>query len=266
MSAYASSSLVRKTIERALKEAWCFTLTGLPLFRFMAVARGKTVGPPIVYAHGYGQTCRGFWALARALASSGRGPMFAYEYSSFDDIGHSADGLGRFIEAVRYATGSSTVDLIAHSMGGLVAVEHLRRAGPVHSVRRCITLASPHGGIRWPGPVPGRAAAQLRRGSAYLHELGASRLPIPLLSVSSETDDVVYPAAPLSAQGGRDVRLSGVGHVALLFSQEMFQMAAAFLDEAELRSLPSAPPNLAYRRVAELGPRPELPSSVSAAA
>lgn len=231
-------------------------MTRLPLFRWGRTARGTKMGPPIIYAHGYGQTCGSFWALARALSDSGRGPMFAYEYSSLGDIASSAAGLGRFIETVRYATGAPTVDLIGHSMGGLVVVEHLRTAAPEHHVRRCITLASPHGGIRWPGPVPGRAASQLRRGSTYLKELAASRLSIPVLSLSSEHDAVVYPTTAWSAQGGRDARIRDAGHVALLFSEEVFQMVAAFLGEIDVLCSPMTPPDFAYRGIrAEPGGR-----------
>ncbi len=235
-------------LDRTLLEAGCFAMTRLPSFLWARAARGKQTGPPIIYAHGYGQTCMGFWALAHVLSSQGRGPMFTYEYSSLDDIRQSADGLGQFIEAVRYATAADAVDLIAHSMGSLVVVEHVRRAGPEHRVRRCITLASPHGGTRWLGPIPGRAATQLRRGSAYLKELAASRLPIPVLSVSSEHDDIVYPTTAWAAQGGRNTSISGVGHVALLFSEEMFQTVASFLDEPEAPRQAKLPPNLAYRR------------------
>jgi pimeloyl-ACP methyl ester carboxylesterase len=178
--------------------------------------------------------------------------MFAYNYSTLNDIDSSADRLGRFIERVRGATGAPRVDLIGHSMGGVVIAAHLRSAGGEHNVRRCVTLASAHGGIRWPGPLPGRGASQLRRDAAYLRKLAIARLPIPILNVSSENDDFVFPATALS-EVGREVSIGGVGHIAVLFSEEMFKTAAAFLGEEEAVWSNSVPANQTYA-LAEINP------------
>jgi triacylglycerol lipase len=247
-----------RLFRHAVREACCYLLTQLPLFRRMSKTRGQAKGVPIIYVHGYGQSCGSFWALTRALSALGHGPMFAYNYSTLNDIDRSAEGLGRFIDRVRDATGAPRVDVIGHSMGGVVIAAHLRSAGSEHRVRRCITLASAHGGIRWPGPLPGRGASQLRRDSAYLRNLAIARLPIPVLNVSSENDDFVFPATALSARG-TEVSIGDVGHIALLFSEEMFQTAAAFLGEDEAVRLPFVPANQTYA-LAEINPPvgPEL--------
>jgi len=239
-------------LRHAVREVCCYFLTQLPLFRRMSKVRGRTKGVPIICVHGYGQNCGSFWALTRALSTRGHGPIFAYDYSSLNGIESSADGLGRFIDAVRLSTGAPRVDLIGHSMGGVVIAEHLRSAGCEHNVRRCITLASAHGGIRWPGPLPGRGAAQIRRDSAYRRKLATARLPIPVLNVSSENDDFVFPATALSALG-TEVSIRDVGHIALLFSEEMFQTASAFLGEEEAVRSPFFPANQTYA-LAEINP------------
>ena len=248
-----------RLLRHVVREVCCYVLTQLPLFRRMSKARGQAKGLPIIYVHGYGQSCGSFWALTRALSALGHGPMFAYNYSTLNDIDRSAEGLGRFIERVRGATGAPRVDLIGHSMGGVVIAAHLRSAGGEHNVRRCITLASAHGGIRWPGPLPGRGAGQLRRGSAYLRNLAIARLPIPVLNVSSQNDDFVFPATALSEQG-TEVNIGDVGHIALLFSEKMFQTAAAFLGEEEAARSPFVPADQTYA-LPEINPRaagPEL--------
>ena len=247
-----------RLLRHAVREACCYFLTQLPLFGRMSKARGRGKGLPIIYVHGYGQSCGSFWALTRALSALGHGPMFAYNYSSLKKIESSADGLGRFIEGVQRATGAPKVDLIGHSMGGVVIAEHLRSAGGEHNVRRCITLASAHGGIRWPGPLLGRGAAQIRRDSAYLRELAVTKLPTPVLNVSSQNDDFVFPATALSAHG-REVSIGDVGHIALLFSEEMFQTAAVFLGEEEAVRSPFVPTRPVYS-LAEMNPSaaPEL--------
>jgi triacylglycerol lipase len=242
-----------------MREVCCYFLTQLPLFRRMSKVRGRTKGLPIICVHGYGQNCGSFWALTRALSALGHGPMFAYDYSTMNDIESCADGLGRFIEGVKRKTGAPRVDLIGHSMGGVVIAEYFRSAGGEHHVRRCITLASAHGGIRWPGPLPGRAASQLRRDSAYLRELARAKLPIPVLNVSSENDDFVFPTKALS-EYGREMSIEGVGHIAVLFSEKMFQTAAAFLGEEEAVRSPFVPARQTYAlaQINPLAAGPEL--------
>lgn len=66
------------------------------------------------------------------------------------DIGRAAQGLTDFIALVRSKTrGRPRVNLVAHSMGGLICRAALQRhlADPVASVSKLCTIGTPHGGI-----------------------------------------------------------------------------------------------------------------------
>jgi pimeloyl-ACP methyl ester carboxylesterase len=66
------------------------------------------------------------------------------------DIGRAARGLADFIALVRSKTrGRPRVNLVAHSMGGLICRAALQRhlADPVASVSKLCTIGTPHGGI-----------------------------------------------------------------------------------------------------------------------
>lgn len=66
------------------------------------------------------------------------------------DIGRAAQGLADFIGLVRSKTrGTPRVNLVAHSMGGLICRAALQRhlADPVGSVSKLCTIGTPHGGI-----------------------------------------------------------------------------------------------------------------------
>jgi pimeloyl-ACP methyl ester carboxylesterase len=199
---------------------------------------------PVVFVHGYMQNRAGFFYLARALGRRGLGPLYGFNYPWFSSIPRNAARLARFVAKVCAETGAASVDLVCHSMGGLVAMEMMRREGEraEHGervrVRRCVTIATPHAGVVWRGPILGFAGASLRRGSKLLDAHARVRLAVPTLSIYSSHDNVVHPkeTSQLAARGGRDLEVAGLAHLAILFSPAVAAHVADFLRE------PDAPP------------------------
>jgi triacylglycerol lipase len=188
-------------------------------------------GTPIVLVHGYTQNRGTFIGVARALRRAGLGPIYGFNYWSFQDVRKSALRLARFIQRVRRETGKSQVDLVAHSMGGLVSVECMR-AVPKR-VRKLVTIASPHSGVLWRGPVLGTGGAQLRRGSMFITQAEGRVLGIHVLSIASTHDNIVFPAAQSSIahRGGRDVVVEGLGHLGILFDSRVSKEIVDFLKD-----------------------------------
>ena len=58
----------------------------------------------------------------------------------------NATALGRYVGAVRRATGAEMVDLVAHSMGGLVSRYYIAKRMQGRDVAQLVMLGSPHGG------------------------------------------------------------------------------------------------------------------------
>ncbi len=224
----ALRSFVFELVCVALVEPW------LPLFYFvgrrMGGARG---GVPVVFVHGYFQNRVDFVYLARKLRRAGLGPLFAINYPFFASVEDNAARLARFCARVREETGAARVDLVCHSLGGLVALELVRR-DPAH-VRRCITVASPHAGVVFRGPILGASGRDLRAGSALVRRLEASRAAVPVLSIYSSHDNVVHPklTSSLAARGGEDVEVAHVGHLGILFSRTVAAHIVAFLRPQE---------------------------------
>ena len=73
---------------------------------------------------------------------------FAYDWRL--DNARSAERLGAFIDTILFQSGASRVDIVAHSMGGLVAARYIAD-GNQRNVRRLITIATPFLGS---GKVP----------------------------------------------------------------------------------------------------------------
>lgn len=224
----------RSLVSHATREATLslFVQPLLPLFFFVGRRMGgRKQGQPIVFVHGYFQNRVDFLYLARVLSKAGLGPLYGVNYWSFGRIERSAATLARFVERVCEEQGASSVDLVCHSLGGLVAAE-FARTHPAR-VRRCVTIASPHGGIAWPGPVLGPSGAQMRRKGKYLAERADLPWEVPLLSIYSTHDNVVYPAATSAREhvGGQDLVIDGPGHFAILFHPETAEATRAFLGE-----------------------------------
>lgn len=206
-----------------------------PLVGRRARSSSSASRTPVVFVHGYMQNRVGFVALGRALARRGIGPLYGFNYPWFLSIESNARRLDRFVARVCRETGSAAVDLVCHSMGGLVAMEMLRAGAreDAIAVRRCVTIATPHAGVAWRGPIVGLGASSLRRGSKLLTAHAGYALTLPTLSLFSSHDNIVHPkeTSYLVKRGGRDVEIEGPAHLALLFSPVVAERVASFLLE-----------------------------------
>ncbi|MFC8434555.1 lipase family alpha/beta hydrolase [Streptomyces sp. NPDC057253] len=179
--------------------------------------------PPVVLLHGFIDNRSVFVLLRRSLAQHGRQQIESLNYSPLTcDIRVAAELLGRHIEGICERTGSRQVDVVGHSLGGLIARYYVQRLGGDARVRTLVTLGTPHSGTR---VVPLANAhpivRQMRPGSDLLEELTQ---PAPgcrthFVSFWSDLDHLMDPLetacidhADLRAE---NVRVSGIGHLAL---------------------------------------------------
>jgi pimeloyl-ACP methyl ester carboxylesterase len=236
MRAHVDRRSVARDLLEALREvAWAaFTQPLLPLFYVVGRRLTRGRGTPIVVIHGYTQNRVDFLRIARGCARAGLGPVYGYNYPWFSSVHTNAVRLARFCDGVRRETGEARVDLVAHSLGGLVAMEYLEDAGPAH-VRRLVTIASPHAGIAWRGPMLGAAGSQMRLGSAFLLERASRVVSVPCLSIYSSHDNVVHPptTSMLATRGARDHAVANVGHLSILFDPEVVRAVVDFLGAPE---------------------------------
>jgi pimeloyl-ACP methyl ester carboxylesterase len=214
----------------------------LPLFYLIGRRMGGGAsGVPVILIHGYSQNRVDFLGLARALSRAGAGPLYGFNYPWFATVHSNAERLERFVEEVCAERGATKVDLVCHSLGGLVAMEYVRTGGEAR-VRKIVTIASPHAGVVWKGPIVGTCAPQLRAGSAFLAQHGAHAIGVPCLSISSTHDNIVHPASTsaLAHRGGRDIVFEGPSHLAILFSRATADAVVAFVCADEARAPVSA--------------------------
>lgn len=219
------------TLREALREGLLAALVQplLPFFYVVGRRLRGGAGRPIVCVHGYGQNRVDFLWLSRALARRGLGPSYGFNYWPLGRARVAAAALRRFVDRVRAETGAADVDLVCHSMGGLVALEALAVGDA--PFRRIVTIGTPHRGVAWQGPILGLSAGLLRRGTRLVRE--GRPLAVATLSIYSTHDNVIGSAGTgsLAEVGGRDVVVPGLGHLALLFDRRVADEIATFLAE-----------------------------------
>jgi triacylglycerol lipase len=234
MRAHVTPRSAGATLRELVRETFWVVLTQplVPLYYLRGHAMGGDgPGDVIVFVHGYFQNRANFVGLARGIRLAHVGPMFGFNYPWVSRVEKNAARLARFVEKVCAASGREHVALVAHSLGGLVALEYLHSEAGARRVRKCVTIASPHAGIPWRGPILGEVGEQMRSGSAWLTGRAGRKIEVPTLSIYSTHDNMVYPPATsqLAARGGRDVAVDGLGHLAILFDPKVVGAVVDFL-------------------------------------
>jgi len=188
---------------------------------------------PIVLVHGYTQNRTNFVWLERHLGRRGLGPFFGFDYQSFARIESSAHELSAFVSRVLAATGAPEVDLVCHSLGGLVARTYVDLLGGGGSVRRIVTLGTPHRGIAHAVLAVGASVRDMHPPTGFIARLdGAAPSAVEIHSIFSTHDNIVFPssASTLGARG-TDVVVRQHGHFGILFSEEVAEHVTRALGE-----------------------------------
>ncbi|MFF7332880.1 esterase/lipase family protein [Streptomyces sp. NPDC090306] len=181
------------------------------------------IRPPVVLLHGFIDNRSVFVLLRRSLSEHGSRPVASLNYSPLTcDVRTSAELLGRHVEEICERTGSRRVDIVGHSLGGLIARYYVQRLGGDLRVRTLVTLGTPHSGTRV-APLANAhpIVRQMRPGSDVVEELTR---PAPgcrtrFVSFWSDLDHLMDPLESARVEHpdllARNVRVSGVGHLAL---------------------------------------------------
>src|SRR5262245_7820690 len=142
------------------------------------------VAPTGLLLNGYFATRGSLHLLERHLTERGHIVM-SYPMGlvfNLGDIRNSAGLIARKVESIVAQTGVPRVDIVGHSMGGLVGLDYLKRLGGRHRVRRLVMLGTPTQGT-WSALLGlvtaplGLASLQLLPGSPFLRELAERPLP-----------------------------------------------------------------------------------------
>jgi len=194
--------------------------------------RGADGFAPVVFVHGLGGN-RGTWSALRLfLRMLGHKRMYAlgYEDGTIEEL---AGRLVDFVESVKQATGAQQVDMVGHSMGGLIARYAIQRLGLDKSVRALITLATPHQGSYAAEYANTIQTKQLRPDSSLLKGLNADdwrQYSTRLVCVCSDRDVYVVPNHLMRHPQAENIDIPGLSHTQYLISPAVFRCVADRLE------------------------------------
>jgi triacylglycerol esterase/lipase EstA (alpha/beta hydrolase family) len=163
------------------------------------------------------------WAGASPLLANNGYCVFAFNYGgvspdailqSTGDIAVSAGQLSAFVDQVTAATGTSEVDLVGHSQGGMMPRYYIKNLGGAAKVDKLVALAPSNHGSTLDGIIelsrqlnlidpingllngPCEACVQQEAGSPFLTALNAGGETVPWVQytvIESKFDEVVTP-------------------------------------------------------------------------
>lgn len=154
---------------------------------------------PVVLVHGLFGDPTNFVAIRRELSRHGIGRFSSFGYPPRLDYQRLAARFGEHVAAVGRKTGAIQVDVVAHSLGGLVARYFVETGGGL-VVRRLVTLGTP-----------------------YL----ASMNPSQEVSIFAEHDVLVPP--PRDGVQRRAHVISACGHLGLLTDERVASAIVRYL-------------------------------------
>ncbi len=185
----------------------------------------------VVLVHGYLANRSTLFPLAAYLRLRGMRQVLSFNYASSAGIERAALDLREYLR--RHVRGGR-IDLVCHSLGGLVARVYLQELGGSRRVDRCITLGTPHRGTYNSYWVWSRVGAELRPDSPLLSRLQASRSNasgVRFVSFVAGSDNLVVPR--VFANHEHEVHLPDLGHVSMLFSPRVLRLIADHLTPSE---------------------------------
>lgn len=184
---------------------------------------------PVVFVHGYsGSTIVNFSSMIKRFKNDGYSSdrLFYYKYISIRGVKKGADTLKKKVEKVLESTGKSKVDLVCHSMGGLVVRYYMKHLGGAGNVNQVVYVTTPHRGTAWAylGLIT-QAARDMRPNSSLIKSINGY---CPGLSLWSSCDEVVIPIS--SAKMGNEQNIGCWEHTASTHSANVYRLTRDYIN------------------------------------
>jgi triacylglycerol esterase/lipase EstA (alpha/beta hydrolase family) len=191
---------------------------------------------PIIYVPGYGAPALHGKYFCSRLEIEGFN-IFEADLPLYQtgDIPRSAAILSAQVQRARYEFDAEKVNLVGHSLGGIIARYYLQKLGGWRYVHRAVYLGTPHKGVYWAVfGLATKAGRQLMPSSKLLEELNndPSRCRnIKCLSIVSNFDEMIVPKESGILDCGYNKSVNWpMGHWAMVFSNKVIYWIVDFFD------------------------------------
>lgn len=192
--------------------------------------------PPVLIIHGFLGTRGSMYLLERRLVEDGF-VVVSFNLGTLNvrDIRRSAFLIHRKIERILSQTPSQRIDILGHSMGGLIGLYYVKKLGGHARVRKLIMMGTPVRGT-WAalmGVVTlglwSTSSWQLLPRSRFLDELAQGPMPpgVEVHTIAAARDWVV----PLTTTRipGASATTVPLGHSSLVVSEEVYRRVVTTL-------------------------------------
>jgi pimeloyl-ACP methyl ester carboxylesterase len=183
----------------------------------------QSLDTPVLLVHGYGHNSSAWLMLRKALKRAGFTSIHTMNYNPLvNDIPRIAEKLSDRVEMIRGLTGADKVNLVGHSLGGLVSRWYVQEMDGDLKVNTAITLSSPHKGTMAAFVPGGRTAKECRPGSWVIRRLNERALPTNVRWVAfyGDADALIQPMhagrIDVPALNARNVLIPAMGHMGML--------------------------------------------------
>jgi pimeloyl-ACP methyl ester carboxylesterase len=220
--AYAS---LDPDLKRHLAQMPLVGLTMLAPGRAKVEARGKGDAPAVIFVHGLGGSQGNFLPMLAYFWWEGMTRTYAVRFeerTSLEAMALELRALVAEVAAVNGLEGDDTVDLVAHSMGGLVCRLALEDGETSRRVRRLVTLGTPHCGTHVARYLASQSGLALRPESDILARLdaqipwaGPPSLP-EATALWSRADVLLLPPEAGQLEGAQSLELPEMTHYGFL--------------------------------------------------
>jgi pimeloyl-ACP methyl ester carboxylesterase len=216
-------------------------------YRRVSHLNQKSDHPPVILLQGFMGTHSVLDPLDRFMRDNGR-HVFLIDLGLVNvrDIRESAETLlfeiERIVDEYSKTHGFKKFDIVAHSMGGLIALYYIKKLGGHRLIRKLICLGSPFRGT-WAATLGAALFGLVSKGvwqmlprSSFLTELHqtGSTHKTQIYSIAAQNDTVCPPRSCFLK--GAVNRILPLGHASLVMDKRVFETILSFLDSEKLES------------------------------
>jgi len=196
---------------------------------------------PVVFVHGFFHDRSAWVFYLRLFRAAGLSHLYSIDlkrkFSSIEDL---ALQLHREVDSILAACETKQVDIVAHSMGGIVSRYYIQKLGASGKVRKVITLGTPHCGTKLAAFMLGKARNELLPKSPFWESLKQEKelfLKNREIAVFySDSDFMVLPPS-LSHLDNPEVQNINVGlvsHIEFLYNRKIANEVLKILRSEEI--------------------------------
>ena len=191
---------------------------------------------PVLLVHGIAHNASAFIQMKAKMRKHGWMHVFTMNYNTLNrGLLNMAEDVSLQVSKIIEITGASQIDIVAHSLGGIVSRYYMSMGSGRGKVKNLVTLGTPHKGT-YLSPLlktlifTKTLSADLYTNSTFLKKLQKVTLPknSTITSIYSQYDWTVWPQDNSFVKGYpsssfKNIKLDFVSHISLLYSSRVFQ-------------------------------------------